>query len=61
MDDPLIQGRTGNATMPTVATDVYAQSSAIFGPPIQGGLTSLLLGVEQEAKLSTTARQLYFD
>jgi hypothetical protein len=59
MDDPLIQGRTGNATMPNTATDVYAQSSAVSGPPIQGGLTSLL--VEQEAKLSTSARQLYFD
>lgn len=60
MDDPLIEARTRNATVPSVATNVYAESSALTGPPIQGGLTRLLLGVEQEAKLSTTARHLYF-
>ena len=61
MDDPLIQDSNGNATMPTATTDVYAQSSATFAPFVEGRFTSLLLGVDREAKLSTSAKKFHFD
>lgn len=51
MVTPFIQGRHANATMPMFANDVYDPSSNISASFIQGGLTGLLLGVEQDATL----------
>ena len=61
MAAPLIQGRYANATMLTFANDVYGQPSTMSAPSIQGGFTSLLLGVEQDATLSSAVRKLPFD
>ena len=52
MVTPFIQGGHANATMP---------SSNISAPFIQGGLAGLLLGVEQDATLSKSARKLHFN
>ena len=57
----MILDSNGNATMPTATTDVYAQSSATFAPFVEGRFTSLLLGVDREAKLSTSAKKFHFD
>ena len=60
MVTPFIQGGHANATMPMFANDVY-QSSNMSAPFIQGRLTGLLLGVEQDATLSKSARKLHFN
>jgi hypothetical protein len=39
--------------------ELYGQSPS--APCIQGGFTGLLLGVEQSATLSSSARRLHFD
>ena len=61
MDAPLIQDGVTNAAIPTFANDVYGQPSAMYAPFIQGEYTSLLLGVHQDATLSSSAKQLHFD
>ena len=48
-------------TMPNFSNDVYGQSSTVAALLIQGGFTSLLLGVEQDAILLSAARKLPFD
>ena len=50
-----------SATKPDIANSMVEQSSAIPAPYIQGGFTGLLLGVQQEAAMSSPARKLYFD
>lgn len=58
---PFIQGGQANATVPLFASDMYGSTSNIPAPFFQGGLTGLLLGVEQDATLSKSARKLHFD
>jgi hypothetical protein len=55
-------GRIGaNPIVPTFANDMYQQSSTMPTPLIQGGYTSLILGVQQDATLLSSARKLHFD
>ena len=61
MAAPLIQGGFTNAAIPTFANDAYGQPSAMYAPFIQGEYTSLLLGVHQDATLSSSAKKLHFD
>lgn len=58
MDTHLIQGGYANSTMPNF--HMYGNSSTIDGPYIQGGYTSLILGVDQAATTQSTARKLQF-
>ena len=46
---------------PYTTNSMLEQSSAISAPYIQGGFTDLLLGVQQDAATSSSARKLYFD
>jgi hypothetical protein len=62
----LTQGVTANSIgvnpmVPTLTNDMYEQTSTMTVPVIQGGYTSLLLGVHQDATLSSSARKLHFD
>jgi len=46
-----------DSSMPsTLFEDSYASA-----PYVQGGFTDLLLGVQQDATMSSSARKLYFD
>jgi hypothetical protein len=47
--------------MQDMANSMFAQSSAISASYIQGGYTDLLLGVQQDAAMSSLARKLNFD
>jgi hypothetical protein len=40
--------------------DMDCQSSTMAAPVIQGGYTSLILGVQQDATLPSSARKLHF-
>jgi len=55
---PLIQEGYANGTMPDF--HMYANSSTMGAPYIQGRYTSLLLGVDEAATLHSTARKLHF-
>ena len=55
---PLIQEGYANATMPDF--HMYGNSSTMDTPYIQGGYTSLLLGVDEAATMHSTARKLHF-
>jgi hypothetical protein len=46
---------------PTFANDLYGQSSTMVTPLMQGGDTSLILGVQQDATMSSSARKLHFN
>ena len=50
-----------SATMQDIANSMLAQSSIASASYIQGGYTDLLLGVQQDAAISSSARQLNFD
>jgi hypothetical protein len=50
-----------SATMQDIANSMLQQPSVISAPYIQGGYTDLLLGVRQDAAMSSSARKLYFD
>jgi hypothetical protein len=54
---PVMQGGNANATMPCF--NMYMSSSVMDGGGIQGGYTSLLLGVDQDA--ASAVRKLHFD
>jgi hypothetical protein len=45
----------------TLANGMYEQTSTMTFPVIQGGYTSLLLAVHQDATMSSSARKLHFD
>jgi hypothetical protein len=47
--------------MQDIANSMLAQSSIASASYIQGGYTDLLLGVQQDAAISSSARQLNFD
>jgi len=57
---PLIRGGYDNATMPTFVNDFQGQPATMDAPLIQGGYTNLILGVQQDATLSSSARKLHF-
>ena len=46
---------------PYTTNSMLEQSSAMSAPYIQGGFTNLLLGVQQDAAVSSSARKLHFD
>ena len=54
---PVMQGGNANATMSCF--NMYMSSSVMDGGGIQGGYTSLLLGVDQDA--ASAVRKLHFD
>lgn len=52
----------GNSTVPTFANDMYAESSTTMTAPLlQGGYTSLLFRVQQDAAMLSSLRKLHFD
>ncbi|KAJ1290390.1 hypothetical protein BS78_02G239500 [Paspalum vaginatum] len=57
---PLIRGSYDNVTMTTFINDLHGQPSTMDAPLIQGGYTNLILGVQQDATLSSAARKLHF-
>ena len=46
---------------PYTTNSMLEQSSAMSAPYIQGGFTDLILGVQQDATMSSSARKLHFD
>jgi hypothetical protein len=54
---PSVQGGEAHATMPTL--DMYMSSSVMEVGAVQGGYTSLLLGVDKDAL--SAVRKLRFD
>jgi hypothetical protein len=48
----------GSIAIPNLVANMYGESSTVVGPPIQGGYTSLLLGLHQDV---SAARKLDFD
>ena len=61
MPSPLFQDGYASATTPDSTNSMLEQSSAMSAPYIQGGFTDLLLGVQQDAAMSSSARKLHFD
>jgi hypothetical protein len=61
MPSPLFQDGYASATMPDSTNSMLEQSSAMSAPYIQGGFTNVLLGVQQDAAMSLSARKLHFD
>jgi hypothetical protein len=52
----------GNSMVPTFANDMYAESSTTMTAPLlQGGYTSLLFRVQQDAAMLSSVRKLHFD
>lgn len=48
--------------VPTFANDMYAESSTTMTAPLlQGGYTSLLFRVQQDAAMLSSLRKLHFD
>jgi hypothetical protein len=44
--------------IPNLVANIYGESSTVVAPPIQGGYTSLLLGLHQDV---SAPQKLYFD
>ena len=61
MPSPLFPDGYASATISDITNSMPEQSSAISAPYIQGGFTDLLLGVQQDAAMSSSARKLHFD
>ena len=58
---PLFPDGYASATTSDITNSMPEQSSAISAPYIQGGFTDLILGVQQDATMSSSARKLHFD
>lgn len=59
MDAHFLHGGYANSTL--THFNLIANPSAMAAPYIQGGYTSLLMGVDQDATTQTAVRKLHFD